>query len=138
MKNKYPTKEEILAKEIMFKVEVFAFVRKWKEKNYNDGKWKLADKNQAIIELIDGLAELHNTYVEIRAGDDFVFAYNPNYHIIYLNSQKPSIISSLHEFAHHILGPNELDACQWSIWLFKKTFPMSYEKLRWSEHMLVK
>jgi hypothetical protein len=64
-------------------------------------------------------------------------SYNPKNQTIFIN-ESTSIISLLHEFAHHRFGSNELKACRWSVWLFKKTFPKAFQKLKWKGHMLKK
>ncbi len=48
-----------------------------------------------------------------------------------------SVVCYLHEFAH-ALGKGEKDACKWSINLFKRIFPSSYEALDHKGHMLVR
>ncbi len=46
-----------------------------------------------------------------------------------------SVVAFLHEFAHAI-GRDEKGACKWSLNLFKRFFPKSYEKLEPRGHML--
>lgn len=138
MNGNYPTKEQILNNEIIFRKKTIDTIIKWKEKYFNDNKWKETDKNQALIELLTVLGLIYNKPVNIEMDTNFIFAYDPEVQTIYLNSSKPSIISSLHEFAHHIKGNNEYEACGWSVWLFKKTFPESYKKLKWNGHLLTK
>ena len=66
------------------------------------------------------------------------YAYYHRINIIVIDSKNPSIISILHEFAHHLHGPNEKTACAWSTQLFKKCFPKSFAKLKWQDNLLVK
>ncbi len=47
----------------------------------------------------------------------------------------PSVITFLHEFAHH-LGKDERDACRWSLNLFRKHFPQSFARLSADRHTL--
>ena len=49
-----------------------------------------------------------------------------------------SIISTLHEFAHLLLGIDETKACAWSIKLFKEAFPEEFSQLKWNGHQLIK
>ena len=66
------------------------------------------------------------------------YQYNPRTRTIYHNKNNPSIISSLHELAHHLYGEDELIACKWSINLFRTAFPKSYAKLECENHLLIK
>ena len=137
IKNDTPTKEIILANEVKFRLSTLRLVRQWKEEFYK-GKWKEVNQNDAIKALIEMLAKNHRTSVEIHMDKGQINAYDSINKTINLDSSKPSIITALHEFAHHIQGPSETDACRWSIWLFIKTFPLAYDSLTWDKHMLVK
>ncbi len=53
--------------------------------------------------------------------------YNPEEHKILLTG-KLSVITFLHEFAH-ALGYDEEQARKWSLTLFKKVYPVAFEKL---------
>ena len=59
--------------------------------------------------------------------------------IIYLLfiKDKPSILTSLHEFGHHLYGASELTACSYSICMYIKVFPEIYEKMTWQNHLLI-
>lgn len=70
---------------------------------------------------------------EVRRGDEWS-TYGDT---IYFG-ENPSIISCLHEIGHVIHGDSELDACRYSVHLFKEVFPKSYAQLTWKGHMLVK
>ena len=48
-----------------------------------------------------------------------------------------SVSAFLHEFAH-VIGKNEKGACTWSLNLFKRYFPKSFEKCDHLGHLLVK
>jgi hypothetical protein len=137
MKTEYPTKEEILETEVKFKEETLGIVHEWKGQYYTNGKWKITDKNAALTELLKRISLFYKKPVEITIAD-YEPSYSPDEHTIYLNAERPSIVSSLHELAHHLKGNSELTACRWSVWLFKKTFPEAYEKLVWEGHMLRK
>jgi len=65
-----------------------------------------------------------------------LYAYNPKDNELMWDEAHPSIISTLHEFAHYRFGGSELTACRFSVWLFKEAFPESYAKLTWDGHML--
>jgi hypothetical protein len=133
----YPTKEEIMAEEQKFKPEVLKIVRSWKRVVW--------DKDQAVdgryIQLkvlAQALGVVYNNPVQVKyCPEDYTCHYNIKEKTISINSSA-SIISLLHEFAHHLFGSSELKACRWSVWLFKKTFPKAFQKLEWKGHMLKK
>ena len=113
----------------------------WKKLNY-DNKW---NKAPLIVKLFL-LEELINTlwyYQEdtvnptrVLLGD--YYCYNPRTRTIFFDKNHASIISALHELGHHLFGPNELEACRWSIQLYAKIFPKEFSKLKWNGHMLIK
>lgn len=132
--NRYPTKEEIL-QEIEISPTIIKDLISWKEKWYK--QWSSRNnryKNQAIKVLIRKLSKKNKPDI---AGSDR-FAYLPDFKTILVNTEKISIISTLHELAHHLFGPEELFACQWSVQLFRICFPKQYQKLEWKGHLLVK
>lgn len=135
--SKYPTKEEILSEEMKFKKETLEEIHEWKDEFYVNGQWHVVDKNDAITKLLNCLGLIYKKPAEINIGEHEPM-YDKENRTIYLNGSKPSIVSALHEFAHHLYGSSELTACRWSVWLFKKSFPNSYEKLIWDGHMLKK
>jgi len=137
IKNDTPTKEIILANEVKFRLSTLRLVRQWKEEFYK-GKWSEVNKNDALKALIEMLAENYETTVEIHMDKDIIDSYDSMNKTIHLNSANPSIVTALHEFAHHLKGSSEITACKWSIWLFIKTFPQAYGKLIWDKHMLVR
>ena len=137
MNPNYPTKEEILEKKPKFRKGTIQAVKLWK-KEYIKG-WKFRtdeEKIKLLKSLIKSLEEIYEKPVKevIASNDDF---YDTKSRAIYLNAVKPSIISTLHEFAHHILGDSELKACVFSVWLFKLCFPGLYLNLQWKEHLLL-
>lgn len=134
----YPTKEEILVKKPKFKKGTIHVVKAWKRNNIKGWKYKTAEeKFKALKSLIKGLEDVYeNPVKEVIAGDDDM--YDVKDKSIYITKDRPSIISALHEFGHHILGASELKACIFSVWLFKICFPGLYAKLEWSDHLLVK
>lgn len=136
--NNYPTQEEILAAKPKFKKGTTTIVKKWKKENIKEWKYKSnEEKIKLLKKLIKSLEDIYEKPVKevITNYDDM---YDEKEQTIYLNKTKPSIISTLHEFAHHILGHSELKACMWSIWLFKECFPGLYNNLKWEKHLLVK
>jgi len=130
---KYPTKKQILSKEITFKKEVIELLLKFKI------KWNRKDRNkrELLVLLVNDLGVIYKKPALITLEDDKPCQYEVLTQTININKSL-SIISTLHEFAHHLLGSSELNACRWSIWLFMKTFPESYKELKWKGHLLIK
>lgn len=134
----YPTKEQILAKKPRFKKGTITAVKQWK-KEYIKG-WKYIENTEKIKLLKILIKTLEDVYQKpvkdvVPSTDDM---YDTKNQTIHLKKTKPSIISTLHEFGHHILGTNELKVCIWSVWLFKESFPGLYNNLVWENHLLVK
>lgn len=132
----YPTKDEVLEGTVTHKPEVIRAIKNWKgtawkaARDLNDENVKMA----VIMGLIEGLAVCYQRPVTVVRGPRD--CYSPLQKTIFLS--KPSIITALHELAHHLFGPSELKACRWSVHLFKKTFPKAESKLGWDGHMRVR
>lgn len=47
-----------------------------------------------------------------------------------------SVVSYLHEFAHFRFGRSEVQACRWSINLFRRCFPRSWVRVTFEGHMV--
>jgi hypothetical protein len=136
--NTYPSKEEILDHEIVHRSEVYRIVRAWKptwkKVRHEDAQTRF----QALSTLLQQLADLYQKPLTIHyIAEAPTCFYVPEEHLLVLNKSL-SILSSLHEFAHHVYGTSEKQACRWSVWLFKKTFPKAYAKLEWQGHMLIR
>jgi hypothetical protein len=132
----YPTKEEIMTKEQRFKPEVLTLIRGWKKEIWKNYKGSDETKQQALNILVNKITDIYGKPVDIEfAAGNPAGHYSARQHKIYLIGT-PSIITVLHELAHHLFGPSELKACRWSVWLFKRTFPKAFQKLRWQGHML--
>lgn len=135
----YPTKEEILNKPHEVRKINITIVSTWKD-NFYKNKWKEADKKKKLMLLVYLLSGFNIMYSNghplfaIKKGSQY--SYNPAEKEITLDAENPSILSTLHEYAHHLLGSSELEACVWSIRLFEKVFPREFKKLRWEGHIL--
>ena len=127
--------------EIDFSKETIQAVKEWKKQWYKDWKsLKIPRQNIALQDLIFRISiamNLRGKKAPIIIAMN-KYAYHYNIETIEIDPKKPSIISILHEFAHHLHGPNEQTACAWSITLFKKCFPKSFAKLKWQDNLLVK
>ena len=133
----YPTKEKILKRLPSIKRYALKFIKSW------EGNWKLSKnsemkKFESLQYMLKNLGNIYDKPVRVKyIRENSSAYYNTGNRTIYLN--KPlSIISALHEFAHHIFGNSELQACRWSISIFSKAFPKAYDKLQWKGHMLIK
>ena len=138
-KTKYPTKEQIMEKEQIFKMEVIKIVKDWKETDWKFNKNLDAKQKYLSLEALAlNLGIYYKKPIKVSYQPTLESCiYSPVLKTICLN-QSLSVISLLHEFAHHLLGSSEFKACRWSVWLFKKTFPKSFEQLKWKGHMLIK
>jgi hypothetical protein len=133
----YPTKDQILAEIFQHKQETIQAIWDWKIKWFKGWRDKNSlDRLNALTDLIRVLNEIEKTEVEFCISDHY--SYNPKKKIISLDLYRLSILSTLHEFGHHLLGKSELKACRWSIFLFKECFPQSFHKLSWQDHLLVR
>lgn len=134
----YPKKEKILSKNPNIKSVTIVSTLIWK-KNYLK-KWKTISKKEKfkrLFILIQWLNEVNkNNDLNIKYGNEYQYYYTTK--TIYVDKNNPSIISSLHELAHHLFGDSELSACRWSVWLFKECFPGLYKNLKWDKHLLIK
>jgi len=136
-KNSYPDEKTIFKKTINFHQDTLDAVMSWKEKYYRGwSKKTISQQNKALVDLIERLSESEGKFPPKVTGLNY-YAYIPVLRTIVTNLFKPSIISTLHELAHHVHGPSEVQACRWSVQLFKKAFPSSYENLQWKGHQLV-
>lgn len=134
----YPTKDEILAEPLIS--EETNFPESALEIAYKYKKiWLTAKRNNDNLHfvLFGFLRELANAYQkpELRIGVSTHYFYVEPENFIGLGP-KPSIISALHEFGHHLYGSSELKACRFSVHLFRTVWPKAYERLRWDGHML--
>jgi len=135
----YPTKKEILAhsppKISILTTEV---ILDWKSDYLKNWKEKSAEQKIDALEILItaiALTEYKKCPSIKKANKD---CYSPKREIIYLNQNKPSIISALHELSHFLFGPSELTACSWSICIFRTFFPTLYKQLKWKGHLLIK
>lgn len=133
----YPSTEQVI--EAVSKTNVdwyIPVVKSWKT-NYYNRKWS-KETNEYKLLALQTLASLIKasspsySYTVI-VGDQYCF--RPWLNQIELG-QNPSILSTLHEIGHAIWGPSELDACRFSVAIFKTVFPKEFSQLEWKGHML--
>jgi len=137
----YPTPTEIMmTPEPTHKPGVIKLTKEWKKEIWKEKKAGTAqEKFEALKTLLERIANEHYSKpVEVTYQPDLPSCcYNMASNRIAINSSL-SIISAMHELAHHLFGPSEKKACRWSVHLFKKTFPRAYANLEWSGHCLVR
>ncbi len=137
---RYPTKEKILANPPKHKREIIQLTKQWKKETWDEARQSNPrGKFEAIKSLVDTIAFAYDKPVTVEFTPDTPIGchYTPADHTIVIDAHV-SIISALHELAHHLFGASELKACRWSVWLFRKVFPKAYSQLIWNQHMLVK
>jgi hypothetical protein len=136
--NKYPTKEEILSySDLPANQQAIAVIKDFK-KDWRETKDNITDemKHALIRSMLIKLAKIFQVEEPKTSLGDY-FCYIPAEQRIVFGP-KPSIISSLHEFGHHLYGSSELLACVFSVNHFKEAFPIAYKNLKWKGHMLTK
>jgi hypothetical protein len=134
----YPTKEEIINPVVTFKTATKQAVKTWRE-----NVWKLAKGQDdaarftALTSLVYALNAVYGQTVALTTDLTLPSScYTPGTNTIILN--KPSIITTLHEYAHALFGTSEKKACRWSVQLFAKIWPKSFARLEWNGHTLIK
>ena len=135
----YPSKTQILKNLPTADKQITELLRNWMTNTWQIVKEKgEEEKFFALRALIKTIAKMKNSPVDVKYRPSIPYCcYYPQEKTIYLNNSL-SIISSLHELGHHLLGDSELKACRWSVSLFKDAFPKSYSKLNWKGHLLIK
>ncbi len=135
----YPTTEEVIAAVSITNVDwCLPIVKQWKKEHYNR-KWSKLTKLQKLQELIT-LANSFKSYsptITYAVTHGQYYCYKPYINQIEIGPE-PSIMSTLHEVGHALLGTSELDACRFSVAIFQKVFPKEFNQLEWKGHMLIR
>lgn len=134
----YPSMEEILEKQPpKLNPKTLDVLKLWKKAWYKN--WKnliVEEKLRRLNILIEAIWEIETPeHRNTVAGGDY-YAWHPGSRTLLVDFERPSIISTLHEIGHSIMGASELDACRYSVWLFKTVFPKSFNSLKTEGHML--
>lgn len=134
----YPSVPEALAHPIQISPEVKMALKDWKNA-YWKGWRELENGVQKIllVELLRILSFVQTREYRLKFKSGAEYSYSPLTQTISFGPIA-SLISSLHELSHSIYGANELDACAFSLQLFKEVFPKDFAKLKVKGHMLVK
>lgn len=135
----YPSQEEIVQPPINYRRTTISAVKDWRKNIWKTAKSQdEASKYEALKQLITTLNRLYNKEVTLSDNHQHPLfnCYNPEARTIYLS--KPSIITTLHEYAHALFGTSEKKACRWSVQLFAKVWPKAFAQLEWDGHCLVR
>jgi hypothetical protein len=129
----YPTAEQVwtAAETTRIKPATLRAVLRWKR----EFRGRLRT-TEAIAVLLDRLGAVYSRPVTVRFRAGTSDHYDLPTRTIYLNAARLSVITALHEFAHHLRGISEMKACAWSVAVFARTFPASYGRARFEGHLL--
>ena len=135
----YPTAEEILAKPIDIKREAILTVKRWAKITFRGWKNKSNDYKRMALQAL--VRRLDVVYTPINGkvctfAQGTKYSYNHSTKTLVIDTLHPSILSTLHEYGHHLYGESELTACRWSVWLFRTCFPITFSTMKWDGHML--
>lgn len=138
----YPSATEILRKNHKHRPTVIKAVKAWKREVWYPARAGDHEARfKAIEELVVRLAkDFYDKPVKVVWKPDAVNSssfYTPKNETITICGE-PSIVTALHELAHHLFGESEDKACKWSVHLFRKTFPKAFGELHFSGHMLTR
>lgn len=134
---KYPTKKQILKDpRPWFKLGLMELISEWKIQNYKG--WNNQDPGQkweALNKLSNIICDHHLRGRCTLSEWSDIDHYDESRKMISLSNL--SVLSLLHEIAHHLFGRDELTACRWSVWLYQLRFRKDYNNLVWNEHTLM-
>ena len=122
-----------MEKEIKFNSETILLMKKFKEIYWKN--WKNCENKEKALEIL--VMYLAKGTVNVVISEN-PYSYNPITKTINIDKKNPSVISTLHEFGHHLYGKSELKACRWSVQLFKTIFPKDFKNLKVDGHMFKK
>lgn len=137
---RYPTPEEIMKPEVPFKDDTLKAIMDWKLNFFPNWQKKSNEEKLSALEYL--IQKLCGVYEEVVAVNKYgvSFSFEPGSNTIHMDKENPSIISTLHEFRHKLNGADETSACRWSVQLFKRCFPKSFNKLMFKPgtHLLIR
>lgn len=140
MPNRYPqTVAEVIDPNIRYRpeallaVKLFATAKPWRG-TIGERKKKFRRLNRELAAAY-GIEKPRLEFDDVEADRSSASSsYDEVMHQITLCGRL-SVVTFLHEFAH-ALGKDERQACRWSINLFKRCFPISFERCLAVGHML--
>jgi hypothetical protein len=130
----YPTTVEEVIKERKYKPEVLQAVKEYKRSRPWRGDFD--ERWMKLVTLHTSLNEIYNKNTRLRfiKGSHSSY-YNPGNRRITIVGEI-SVVTYLHEYAHSLFGASEKTACEWSINLFRRVFPLSFRNTEHQGHML--
>ena len=141
MQGDYPqTVIEVIDAQMRFRpatlraVRAFASSRPW--------SGSLEKRKEKFIRVNQDLAKAYATseprlrFEQIDGSSSGNSYYRRSTHSIVLTG-KLSVVTFLHEYGH-ALGKDEIEACRWSINLFRRCFPRQFSRLVHRGHMLIR
>lgn len=138
----YPETPIVFGADVKFKLGVIASIKRFKKKKTHNKT--AAQRLQAMREMAADLSAVYNVdeakvaavcMVHDETADSRGSFYHRKTKTIVM-VEKLSIITFLHEFAHH-LGKDERGATRWSLTLFKRIWPDQFERLVPEGHTMV-
>lgn len=137
MPTTYPTVAEALAHTRHIDERTIDAVKIWKSlfwKGWNkqEPAWQFA----GLLWLVTAVCRVEGVCpIDIDIGKDYLYVPREETPLIIFGAT-PSVISTLHEIGHHLFGKSELEACAFSLQLFKEVFPKDFAKLHADGHMM--
>jgi hypothetical protein len=130
----YPTSAQIMRKPRKFRPGTIRVVLEWKREFAGNLR-----EPQSLQELCGRLADHYGNPLRAVKFDPTCWIgphYTPATRTITLTNG--SIVSAMHEVGHHLFGRSELQACRFSVWLYKRTFSRSFGRCHFEpgSHML--
>jgi hypothetical protein len=113
-------------------VRAFAASKPWRG-SVEGRKLKFVQLKDALSAAF-GVPAPHLLFQTDDSHDSAISFYDPRSQTIHLIGRL-SVVTLLHELMHHIFGPCERKACQFSLALFKHAFPRSFARLQFEGHM---
>jgi hypothetical protein len=142
-RREYPeTVAEVIDDEMKFRPAVYAAMKDFRaSKPWQGTQGEMQFKLRALNQQLAGIYEIEEpkmVFVDKMPGGGCCFRSKPAVIMLQPESEgRYSVVAYLHEFAHSI-GKDEKGACKWSINLFKRIFPNSYNALEPDGHLLRK
>jgi hypothetical protein len=138
----YPkTVAEVLDDKLKYRKETENALEKFKSLHpWSGTKQEIQDKLRILNDDLAKVYKIESPQIVFVRKFVYGCCYFPIGNLIVLEHEKDgkySVITFLHEFGH-ALGKNEKETCKWSINLFRKYFPESYNKLTPKGHLLTR
>lgn len=134
----YPSREAIMAEpRPRFRWGLFKAISDWKTLHYH--QWSRQDAGQRLMRLTalsNAICRVYGVSAPAISEWEDTDRYDPVERVIYL--REASIVSLLHELAHHLFGPSEFHACRFSVWIIQMRFKSMMDHLVWQQHLLVR